>query len=98
MYVKKEEKLQIIRWYIRKYVRHDKDISAITNLKGLEDIIRTHTDIFGNIWECNGCFYNDRDYCPICKKCSVCHTNDKDATDRYSFPYGYWRKFYISEN
>lgn len=31
MYVKKEEKLQIIRWYIRKYVRHDKDISAITN-------------------------------------------------------------------
>lgn len=49
MYVKKEEKLQIIRWYIRKYVRHDKDISAITNLKGLEDIIRTHTDIFGNI-------------------------------------------------
>lgn len=67
MYVKKEEKLQIIRWYIRKYVRHDKDISAITNLKGLEDIIRTHTDIFGNIWECNGCFYNDRDYCPICK-------------------------------
>lgn len=98
MYVKKKEKLQIIRWYIRKYVRHDKDISAITNLKGLEDIIRTHTDIFGNIWECNGCFYNDRDYCPICKKCSVCHKNDKDATDRYSFPYGYWRKFYISEN
>lgn len=50
MYIKKEEKLQIIRWYIRKYVRYDKDISAITNLKGLEDIIRTHTD-----YNCKAC-------------------------------------------
>lgn len=38
MYVKKEEKLQIIRWYIRKYVRHDKDISAITNRDGYVEI------------------------------------------------------------
>lgn len=98
MYVKKEEKLQIIRWYIRKYVRYDKNLSAITNLKDLEHIVRTHTDIFGNTWECNCCFYSNRDYCPICKKCSVCHKHDKDAMDQYSFPYGYWRKFYISEN
>ena len=86
MYVKKEEKLQIIRWYIRKYVRYDKNLSAITNLKDLEHIVRTHTDIFGNTWECNCCFYSNRDYCPVCKKCSICHKNDKDATDRYSFP------------
>lgn len=77
MYVKKEEKLQIIRWYIRKYVRYDKNLSAITNLKDLEHIVRTHTDIFGNTWECNCCFYSNRDYCPICKKCSVCHKNEK---------------------
>ena len=103
MYIKKQDKIQIIKWYIKKYMRIDDNrdnVNDLKDLKDLENIVRTHKDCFGRISECNACHYDDRDFCSKCANCKSWHW-DEDATeikDNYAFPYGYYKTFYEYEN
>lgn len=100
IYIKKEDKVKIIKWYIKKYIHISNiDMDNINCLKELENIVRTNKDCFGKISECKACYYDGRDFCPKCGNCKSWNW-DKDATeikDNYVFPYGYYKSFYEYE-
>ena len=54
MYIKKLDKLKIIKWYIRNYINVSPDINIddISNLKELEKIVRTSKNIHNEIYGC----------------------------------------------
>ena len=97
MYIKKDEKIKIIKWYIKKYIRIDKTtLDNVNDLKDLENIVRTHEDCFGKISKCKACHYDGKDFCHKCANC-IAWNWDKDITetkDNYVFPYGYYKSFY----
>lgn len=98
MYIKKEEKIRIIKWYIKNYINISSDINinTINDLNELEKIVRTSKNIFSQINGCQACHYEGRSYCKQCSNCKEWHW-DKDITeetDNYAFRYGYYRNFY----
>lgn len=100
MYVKKDDKIKIIKWYIKKYINIENiNLNSVNDLKGLENIVRTQQDCFGRVSECKACHYDGRDYCPKCAACKSWNW-DKNITeikDNYVFRYGYYKSFYENE-
>jgi len=98
MYIKKLDKLKIIKWYIRNYINVSPDINIddISNLKELEKIVRTSKNIHNEIYGCQGCHYEGRSYCKQCSNCKEWHwdKNIIEETDNYTFRYGYYSNFY----
>ncbi len=97
MYIKKSDKLKIIKWYIRSHINILPEINVddISDLKELEKIVRTNKNIFGKINGCQSCHYENKSYCKQCSNCKEWHW-DKDIieeTDNYVFKYGYWSNF-----
>ncbi len=85
--MKKEEKIEIIKWYIKEKcslgkIQTEKDNT--NDLKLLEKLVMDDR-AFSHSSICSTCWYNDRYYS---EKCTVC------KGDKYTFPYGYWKKFY----
>lgn len=87
--MKKSEKFAIIKWYIREKCASD-GIQTLANstddLRKLESLIRQHRTSITHISTCSSCWWDDRDYCSKCRDC-------KDGS-HYTFPYGYWKRFY----
>jgi len=98
MYIKKTDKLKIIKWYIKNYVNITSDINidVIENIKELENIVRTNENIFGKINGCQACHYEGRDFCKQCSNCKEWHWDSDiiEETDNYVFRYGYYSNFY----
>lgn len=86
--MKKEEKIKIIKWYINKNcglgkIQTEKD--NINDLKVLERLLMNDR-AYPHCSDCYTCFYYNKDYA---EKCTICEKGSK-----YTFPYGYWKKFY----
>ena len=100
MYIRKEEKINIIKWFIRKWScgGSDLDLENINNLKKLESIVRNEISILGPPDECRSCCYEGRDYCEKCKNCVCWNWGDcEETSDNYSFRYAYYKKIYEYE-
>lgn len=105
MYIRKDQKIEIIKWYIKKYVQRENpdadlnNLDNINNLKQLEDIVRNNKNIFGEISKCNQCSSHEKDYCPKCERCIVTTYNKNaiEKKDNYTFSYNYWKRFYDLE-
>jgi lipopolysaccharide biosynthesis regulator YciM len=88
--LKRDDKIKIIKWFIASHcglckIQTLKD--SIDDLKHLESLVMQ--DRAAHCSNCSTCWYSDRDYnikCPSCKE--YCN---------YTFPYGYWKKFYERE-
>lgn len=94
MYVKKQDKINILKWYIKKYYCNNYNLENIDDIKQLEHIIRTELPICGKTDSCNGCHYQDRDFCEKCKNCSGWNWGGFEETkDNYTFRYGTLKKF-----
>ncbi|MCM1235670.1 MAG: hypothetical protein NC489_36710 [Ruminococcus flavefaciens] len=97
MYIKKSDKIRIIKWYIRNKVNisSDMNIDSINNLKDLEQIVRTNKDVFGEMRGCKSCYYDGRDFCKQCGNCKEWHWDKSiiEESDNYVFNYGYWKNF-----
>lgn len=90
--MKKEEKVKIIKWYIKNKcglgkIQNEKDNTD--DLKILEKLVMNDR-AYPNYSICCSCWYNDRDYV---KKCETCN-----AGSNYTFSYEYWKKFYERDN
>lgn len=99
--MKKEEKIQIIKWYVKSkmYLTEEIDVDSINELKQLEEIIRTNKNIFGETSRCNQCTSDGKSYCKRCANCIEWHW-DKDiieTADNYRFRYTYWKTFFDME-
>lgn len=101
MYIKKSDKIKIIKWYIKTHINIplNLDVDIIDNLKELEKIVRNNNNVFGKIDGCQACYYKGRDFCKQCGNCKEYHWDkaEKEEKDNYSFSYGYWMKFYVNE-
>ena len=91
--MKKVEKIAIIRWYIKNYIQTDFDYNSSTNLKELEEIVRTEMNLLGEKSRCNNCTSDNRDYCPRCANCIEHNRNSKDSKDNYHFSYNHYKRF-----
>lgn len=86
--MKKEDKIKVIKWYIGYHcglgkiqtLKNATDDLKQLELLVMEDRAGTHTS------NCSTCWYDDRDYNSKCESC-IEYSN-------YTFPYGYWKKFY----
>lgn len=86
--MKKEEKLKIIKWFIREKCglgEIQTEMNKTNDLKTLEQLVMRDRTGFHNS-DCETCWYGERDYCT---RCSTCNKGSK-----YVFPYGYWKKFF----
>lgn len=86
--MKKENKIKIIKWYIKSHcqlgeIQTKKDNTDDLNI--LEELTMNDR-AYPKHSSCCSCWYRDRDYQ---KKCISC-----DDGSNYTFPYGYWNKFY----
>ncbi len=86
--MKKEEKIKIIKWYIKEKcslgkIQTEKDNT--NDLKLLEKLVMDDRAA-PHYSNCCTCWYGEKDYC---KKCTIC----TDGSE-YTFPYGYWGKVY----
>lgn len=102
--MKKEEKIQIIKWYIKSkmVLAEEIDIDSINDLKQFEEIIRTNKNIFGETSKrCNQCTSDGKDFCKRCANCTEWHWDanipDDECADNYKFGYQYWKRFYDME-
>lgn len=95
MYISKQEKVNILKFYIRKYVNIEKiDLDKINSIDDLCNIIRTNKDVFGQISECKGCCRDGTSFNPKCGVCESWNWQKCDnPKDNYSFRYQYWKKF-----
>lgn len=90
--MKVEEKLIVIKWYISGYC-------ALGN-------IQTRKGETNDLNELEYLVMNDRAY-PHCANCSTCYHENRNTISnycsdcnngsKYTFPYGYWKRFYERE-
>lgn len=90
--MKKEDKVKILKWYISQKcglgsIQAEKDNTNDLNM--LENILMNDR-CYPHHSICNTCWHDKKDYC---KECTVCK-----AGSNYTFPYGYWKKFYERDN
>lgn len=97
MYIKKSDKIRIIKWYIKTHINIPSylDIDSINDLKDLEQVVRTNKNIFQEINGCQSCYYEGRSCCKQCSNCKEWHWDNDivEEADNYAFRYGYWRNF-----
>lgn len=82
--IKKDEKVQIIRWYIREYCSRSSiqtQAQTTNNLSELENLVMSDRGCL-NVSDCSTCWHNGTDG----KHCYAC----RDSCN-YTFPYGYWK-------
>ena len=92
--MKKDDKVKIIKWYIKNKMITTRDINEINDLKILEGIVRTEKHIFNGVSKCNGCTSADKDCCERCGTCIVWNWKKvENPIDNYRFSYYYWKKF-----
>ena len=103
-FIKKTEKLEIIKWYIKHNIDITKviNIDSISDLKELEKLVRTNKNVFGEMSICYQCTSDGKDYCNRCANCVGWHWDsnipDEECVDNYRFRYQYWKTFYNIEN
>lgn len=86
--MKKEDKLNILKWYISQKcglgsIQTEKD--NINDLNTLENLVM-HDKAYPHYSNCCTCWYSEKDFS---QKCITCNNGSQ-----YTFPYGYWKKFY----
>lgn len=103
-FIKKTEKLEIIKWYIKNNINIEKsiDISSVGKLKELEEIVRTNKNVFSKVSRCYQCTSDGKSCCKRCANCVEWHWDsdipDDECVDNYRFRYQYWKTFYEIEN
>lgn len=101
--MKKEEKIWIIKWYIKSkmILAKEIDVDSINDLKQLEEIVQTNKNIFGETSRCNQCTSDEKDFCKRCANCIEWHWDSNipndECVDNYKFRYQYWKTFYDME-
>lgn len=71
------------------------NIDSISDLKKLEEIIRTNKNVFEKVSRCYQCTSDGKSFCNRCANCIEWHW-DKDiveTADNYRFRYLYWKTF-----
>ena len=78
------------------------NIDSISDLKKLEEIIRTNKNVFEKVSRCCQCTSEGKSFCNRCANCVVWHWDsdipDEECVDNYKFRYEYWKTFYDIEN
>lgn len=102
--INKNDKLEVIKWYIKKYINIPKSINIelITNLKEAEEVVRTGLNVFEKTSRCYQCASAGKSFCNRCANCVEWHWDsnipDAECVDNYRFRYQYWKTFYDIEN
>lgn len=90
--MKIDDKVKILKWYIRNNcgsgkIQTEKD--STNDLHMLENLVMNDR-AYPHYSNCCTCWYGKKDYS---EKCTICNNGSQ-----YTFPYGYWKKFYERDN
>lgn len=98
--MKKNDKLEVIKWYIKKYINISKSINieSINSLKEAEEVVRTGQNVFAKVSRCNQCTSDGKSNCSRCANCLEWHWDldipESECKDNYRFRYQYWKTFF----